>query len=169
MVNDEESEEEKEEEQEQEQEEEEEEEEEVKAVFVEKGAVRYLSKHQRSQVRHNMRELKEIQVLKEKDRKSKKVTESLPGRWRSKRGPWRVIELFTWTCMISMCAVQTGRWEMWEPISLPSWDLQRDDHQAEAHQYLAKADPNLLVIAWPCTEWSILNEYGHKMLKLRGI
>ena len=149
MINDEES-------------EEESEDEDAKPVFVEKGVVRHLSKHQRSQMRHNVRELKEIQGLKEKDRKPKKACESLPARWRSKKGPWRVIELFTWTCMISLCAVQTGRWEMWEPISLPSWDLQRDDHQVEAHQYLARADPDLLVIAWPCTEWSMLNEYGRK-------
>ena len=49
-----------------------------------------------------------------------------------------------------------------EPITLPNWDLFRSDHQKEALEYLSRADPDLLVIAWPCCDWSPLQEFGKK-------
>ena len=51
---------------------------------------------------------------------------------------------------------------MMEPLSLPNWDILREDHQTEALEYMAKVDPDLLVVAWPCQYWSILQEFGRK-------
>lgn len=40
------------------------------------------------------------------------------------RKRWRILELFTWTCMVSQVAFRRG-WEYLEPITLPGWDLTR--------------------------------------------
>ena len=35
---------------------------------------------------------------------------------------WRILEIFTWSCMLSQFAYGVG-WEFLEPITLPGWDL----------------------------------------------
>ena len=80
----------------------------------------------------------------------------IEGRNRGRRpGSWRVVEVFTWTMAISACACSCG-WEVGEPVTLPNWNLLRVDHQEEALRYLNEFDPDLLVLAWPCTVWSPL-------------
>ena len=79
-----------------------------------------------------------------------------------KRGLWKVVEVFTWTCMISLCAMDRGNWTMMETVTLPGWNLLKESDRREALEYLAKEDPDLLVLAWPCTFWSVLQEMGIK-------
>ena len=138
------------------------EESEIEDSFV--GIAKHFSKHQKGEVRHAVKEVKTCYIG-EKTRREKpeKTSEVLwSQRKRNRCGPWRVLEIFTWTCMISMCAVQRGNWEMLEPVTLPNWNLLEPDDRAEALAYLHRADPDLLVIAWPCTYWSILQELGRK-------
>ena len=55
-----------------------------------------------------------------------------------------------------------GQVGVWEPISLPNWDMLQDDQQQQALDYLARTDPDLLVVAWPCGPWSPLQDFGYK-------
>lgn len=83
-------------------------------VLLEKGPMKFWSKHQKSNCRHHVRELKEIQAQKKTQMKLPRTLTS-PLLRRSRKGPWRVIELFTWTCMISLTAMHSGRWECGSP------------------------------------------------------
>ena len=68
---------------------------------------------------------------------------------------WRILELCTWSCMLSI--TERGCWEAWEPISLESgWDVSTMDGQNKAMQYLQEAESDVLMIAWPCGPWSPL-------------
>ena len=64
--------------------------------------------------------------------------------------------------MISLCALETGKWQMLEPITLPHWDLLQEKDRQEALEYIDREDPDLLVLAWPCTVWSMLQTLGKK-------
>ena len=73
------------------------------------------------------------------------------------RSRWRILELFTWSCMLSMTATERGCWEAWEPISLESgWDVSTMAGQDKAMCYIQEVEPDLLMIAWPCGPWSPL-------------
>ena len=73
------------------------------------------------------------------------------------RSRWRILELFTWSCMLSMTATERGCWEAWEPISLESgWDVSTMAGQDKAMRYIQEVEPDLLMIAWPCGPWSPL-------------
>ena len=125
------------------------------------GPVKHMSKAQRSEWRHNTRGIQDTYVQRKNEAKEK-ITRQMPRVRRSKSGPWKVLEVFTWTCMISLCAVQRGNWQMMEPVTLPNWDLHDMEHQNEALKYMEHVDPDLLVIAWPCCEWSPLQDFGKK-------
>ena len=73
--------------------------------------------------------------------------------------PYKVLEIFTWTLAITMVAVNRG-WIGCEPVTLPRWDLRLEQDRSAAFQYLVKEDPDLLVVAWPCTVWSPLQFLG---------
>ena len=73
------------------------------------------------------------------------------------RSRWRILELFTWSCMLSMTATERGCWEAWEPISLESgWDVSTMAGQDKAMRHIQEVEPDLLMIAWPCGPWSPL-------------
>ena len=76
--------------------------------------------------------------------------------------PYKVLEIFTWTMAITMCAVGRG-WTGCEPVTLPRWDLRSAPDRAEALRYVVREQPDLLVLAWPCTVWSPLQYYGKEM------
>ena len=96
------------------------------------------------------------------------VASTRPRRVR-RPGPWRVLEIFSWTMAISLAAVAAG-WEAGEPVTLPGWNLLDRQCRQEAKHYIAAFDPDLLVIAWPCTKWSALQTFGHKMIdQLRAL
>lgn len=75
----------------------------------------------------------------------------------------RVIEVFTWSCMLSMLAVDRGGWEAYEPITLDSgWDVRVPGIQDAAMRYLERIDPDLVVVAWPCGPWSIVQNANQR-------
>ena len=75
--------------------------------------------------------------------------------------PYKALEIFTWTLAITMVAVSRG-WIGCEPVTLPRWDLRLERDRSAAFQYLVslREDPDLLVLAWPCTVWSPLQFLG---------
>ena len=76
--------------------------------------------------------------------------------------PYSVLEVFTWTLAITMVATTQG-WIGREPVALPRWDLRQASDSTDALQYVARAQPDLLVVAWPSTAWSPLQYYNHEM------
>jgi hypothetical protein len=71
-------------------------------------------------------------------------------------GPYRFLEVFTWTCALSRVAGDTSDWEVWEPVTLPTWDFQKPTDRAAAWDYIQKVDPDALWVAWPCGPWSVM-------------
>ena len=60
--------------------------------------------------------------------------------------PFSVLEVFTWTCAISLVAASRG-WTAYEPVTLPGWDLMKDNDYKMALEYIDRVSPDLLVIA----------------------
>ena len=85
-------------------------------------------------------------------------------RFKRRPGPWRIVEIFTWSMALSFAASRRG-WHVGEPLSLPQWDLLDPVHQAQAEAYLEEFQPDFLAIAWPCTKWSILQTFGRRSPK----
>ena len=89
---------------------------------------------------------------------------------RKKEGPrkspsclWKVIEIFSWTCMISRLAASTGRWQFCEPITIEAgWDLTIPEMREAAFAYLQKVEPDLVVVAWPCGPWSVMQRINQR-------
>lgn len=81
---------------------------------------------------------------------------------RPLRGIWKIVEIFTWTCMISQMAADRG-WSFLEPVTLESgWDLTLPHVQDQAMDYLEANRPDLVVLAWPCSPWSPLQGLNQK-------
>jgi hypothetical protein len=76
-------------------------------------------------------------------------------------GPWRVLELFTWTCMVSLVAAQQG-WEFLEPVTLPRFDIQTWAGRKKAWNYIREADPDFIMSAWPCGPWSRMQQINQR-------
>ena len=75
---------------------------------------------------------------------------------------FRILEVFTWSCMVSLTAAKMG-WEFLEPVTLESgWDLSSGVMQDKAMQYMKEVSPDLLVVAWPCGPWSPLQQLNVK-------
>ena len=64
-------------------------------------------------------------------------------------GPYRFLEVFTWTCALSKVAGDTPDWEAWQPVTLPTWDVQKPADRAAAWEYIQRVDPDALWVAWP--------------------
>ena len=123
--------------------------------------------HQASEIKKSFGE----EVVRKKDSRLKEVATT----WRPPRRPkpWSVLEVFTWTCAISIAASARG-WIADEPITLPGWDLLKDNDYEAALDYIDRVQPDLLVLAFPCTVWSQLQELGrqtplrrHRLLQKR--
>jgi hypothetical protein len=80
---------------------------------------------------------------------------------RARAGPWRVLEIFMWTCMVTMAAHYKG-WEAFEPITLSGWDLNVAEVRAKAREYSVQIDPNFVGIAPPCGPWSQVQRINQK-------
>jgi hypothetical protein len=68
-------------------------------------------------------------------------------------GPWRIVETFTWMCVVTAVAHQMGG-EAYKPITLPWWDVSRPEVRVRAREYLVEMDPEYVVLAPPCGPWS---------------
>ena len=82
--------------------------------------------------------------------------ELAPRRRTRKPGAWRLVEIFTWTCALTQAAFRQG-WSTFEPVTLDSgWDLELRADREKAFQYLEEIDPDVIVLAWPCSPWSTM-------------
>ena len=82
----------------------------------------------------------------------KEAHKKIPREKMSRRrpGPWRILEIFTWTCALTQVACDKG-WSTYEPVTLDSgWDLESPGVQEKAFRYLQEVDPDVVMVAWPC-------------------
>ena len=70
-----------------------------------------------------------------------------------KRLGWKILELFTWSCLVSRIAYTQG-WQFCEAVTIPHWDITNPVDFEQALDYIDREDPDLLIIARPCTKWS---------------
>jgi hypothetical protein len=135
---------------------------------------KHLSKGQKRKVLRNLKEIAdaytthEVHVTKSmrKPQCPRPITIKPSAR---KPGPWRVLEIFTWTAMITMVAGSLSNWDAYEPVTLPRWDLLRKKDQDDAMRYIEERDIDFVVIAWPCTPWSIMQNLNQKPHQLRAL
>ena len=119
-----------------------------------------LTKGQRRRILAATKEIGEAAARECEERKIYKVKSSIP-KYVPPRKRWRILEIFTWTCMVSQIAHMRG-WEFLEPITLPGWDLTCPKVQKQALEYYERADPDFVVLAWPCGPWSPLQNLNQK-------
>ena len=128
--------------------------------WLKKGACRHVRQASRA-VSQAMQEEAAKRRKASQENEQDKVTSEQAKPIKRKPGPWRLVEIFTWTCMISMLAADRG-WDAFEPITLPQWDLRRAADRAQASEYLERVDPDLLVVQTPCTPWSVLQQTNQR-------
>ncbi len=134
---------------------------------------RYMSKGAKRAVRSNLQAItkanQEEKSLKQRNLEEyrnwyrEEVERPLnPNLHRSRRsGPWRFLEIFTWTCAMTIQAMTMG-WETYEPITLPKFDLMTVDGRQNARDYIVYADPDFVFLAQPCTPWSIMQNMNQR-------
>ena len=89
------------------------------------------------------------------------IKQKVPREKASRRrpGPWRILEIFTWTRALTQVACDKG-WSTYEPVTLDSgWDLENPGVQEKAFKYLQEVDPDVVMVAWPCGPWSIMQQH----------
>ena len=75
---------------------------------------------------------------------------------------WKILEVFTWSCMMSRVGHTRG-WLALEPITIEAdWDLRIPATQERAMQYIYEAQPDFIVLAWPCGPWSQMQNINQK-------
>ncbi|MED5528102.1 MAG: hypothetical protein VYC81_05540, partial [Actinomycetota bacterium] len=80
----------------------------------------------------------------------------------------RILEICTWTCMLTSVAVERG-WSGFSPISLETgYDLTTTRGRTDAWGYLNRVDPDLVVCAFPCTPWSRLQHMNKRTEQQRA-
>ena len=62
---------------------------------------------------------------------------------------------------MTMTAFDMG-WNTFEPVTLPAWDLLQVTGREQARKYLQQTDPDLIMIAVPCTAFSRLQTWNQK-------
>ena len=143
-------------------------------AFISQHKKKEMHKSIRKKLGHCMNEIKsqyQDEGIKARTRKERICQKELaretvaPARPRKR---WTVLEVFTWTCAISIAAAVSG-WEVQEPVTLPRWNLLDEKDYNQALEYIHKVDPDLLVIAWPCTVWSPLQSFGKKTPMQRAV
>lgn len=92
------------------------------------GVKKELPKGLRRKIGHGLREIKEG-FRHEEERSQDKHVHTQPTQPKRKR--WSALEVFTWTCAISIAAARRG-WHAHEPISLPHWNLMKDKDYSAA-------------------------------------
>ena len=129
------------------------------ALWSRIGATATLTKGKKRRLQRNLNELSGVYVVPP----PKPVIPRAPRRVvRPPVKPYSVLEIFTWTLAITLVATTQG-WIGREPVTLPRWDLRQASDRSDALQYVARVQPDLLVVAWPCTVWSPLQYYSHEM------
>ena len=121
------------------------------------GETEILSKGQRRRILAAAKGISEAATA-EAERRS--CPEKVP-RVRRLRTGYKILEIFTWSCLLSRFAYGLG-WEYLEPLTLPGWDLKSPKVEKEAWDYLHRVNPDFIAVAWPCTEWTIMQNANQK-------
>ena len=80
-----------------------------------------------------------------------------------KRRRLSIMEICTWTMMVTMIAMQRG-WDTWQPITIESgYGLTSDKGIAMAKLDIEKANPDVIVFAWVCTPWTLMQNMNNKV------
>ena len=75
---------------------------------------------------------------------------------------FKVMEILTWTQQVSRQASQDEGWTAAPAVSLETgYDLRTPSGRAKMWKLVEKEQPDLLVLAFPCTAWSPLQQF-HK-------
>ena len=93
-----------------------------------------------------------------------------PGRRKLK-----VLEIFSWAMVLSTLALSREGWTAGPVCSIETgFDLTTADGQCKAWQLLENEDPDVVTVAWPCTDWSLMQnlnlgrpDYWRRLLKRR--
>lgn len=109
------------------------------------GKMATFNKGKKRKMRHNVKEIREAFHGSQVKKSSIPRTPSVPAP-RAPKKPYKVLEIFTWTMAITLCAVQRG-WTGCEPVTLPRWNLCDPIHKAEALQYVIREEPDLVALA----------------------
>ena len=120
------------------------------------GDTEILTKGQKRRLLAATKNISEAVDIEQNQRQEKEV----PRIRRLKTG-FKILELFTWSCMLSRFAYGLG-WEYLEPLTLPGWDCSKPQVQMEAFQYLERTNPDFVMIAWPCGPWSVMQNANQR-------
>lgn len=82
----------------------------------------------------------EKQAEKERRMASKIKTPRIPRPMQ--RLGWKILELFTWSCLVSRIAYTQG-WQFCEPVTIPHWDITNPVDFEQALSYIEREDPDL--------------------------
>jgi hypothetical protein len=97
------------------------------------------------------------------------VYENLPSTSTRPPPNLDIMELFAGVAKPSTLASSYGL-RASEPIDAKfGWDLNRPEHQKSVRQAVKQLRPWLLIVGYPCTKYSIMNEnanYGHRREEL---
>ena len=121
------------------------------------GWVKWLQKGARRHIRATARTVSEAMYgeAKKKERPVKTKVRNEGPVSKRRPGPWRVVEIFTWTCVISMVASGRG-WDVLEPITLPRWDVRNQSDREATDRYSEEVDLDLLAVQTPCLQLTVL-------------
>ena len=134
------------------------------AFVTEPKHQKVINKGLRRKLGHHAREIRETaqqdsMAKKEIQKPSSHPPAKKPHSPFCQKRRWSVLEVFTWTCAISLAAVERG-WLAHEPITFPQWNLFQDSDYENALSYIDRVQPDLLVLSWPSLVWSPLQEWG---------
>ena len=80
------------------------------------------------------------------------------------RRKFKVLEIFSWAMVLSTLALGREGWTAGPVCSIETgFDLTTTQGQTDAWQLLENEDPDVVTVAWPCTDWSLiqnLNLFG---------
>ena len=76
-----------------------------------------------------------------------------PRRPQRLRRKFKVLEIFSWAMVLSTLALGRQGWTAGPVCSIETgFDLTTPEGQCEAWQLLENEDPDVVTVAWPCTD-----------------
>ena len=82
---------------------------------------------------------------------------------KTKRRQYSIMEICTWSMLITTLAIAAG-WTGWQPITIEGgYDLTTTRGTTMAKTDVDKANPDVIVFAWPCSPWSQMQNLDNKV------
>ena len=54
------------------------------------------------------------------------------------------------------------RWDAYQPITLPTFDIRNPIDREEARKYVGRIDPDFVALAQCCTPWSVMQQLNQR-------